>query len=245
VNRRQSRLLREYSFLVGISLDGPEAVHDRYRYNKAGHGTWKAVADAMRLLKSERVEFNVLCVVSQANVHRATDIYHYFRSIGADNLQFIPLAGFLRCGIPEPFSVSGEEYGLFLCELFDIWWPERRTVRIRYFDNIAEALAGLTPGTCTMHATCDSYAVVEYNGDVYPCDFFVEQRWKLGNIYSDSWVEIARRARRNEFASKKGFLHTECARCEFHPIFRAAVPNCVMGRKVISRTSIGSAAATR
>ena len=73
--------------------------------------------------------------------------------------------------------------------MFDLWWPERRKVRIRYFDNIAEALAGQKPGNCTMHETCDSYVVVEYNGDIYPCDFFVEGGWKLGNINLDSWPE--------------------------------------------------------
>jgi uncharacterized protein len=218
------RLFRDYKFLIGISLDGPEDVHDLYRLNKAGHGTWKAVAKAIELLQCEDVEFNVLCVVSQANVRRAKDLYRYFRSIGIDNLQFIPLVEFLPDGTPEPYSISAEEYGRFLCELFDLWWPERRKVRVRYFDNIAESLAGLRPSTCTMLDSCDSYAVVEYNGDVYPCDFFVDQSWKLGNIQSDSWAEISRRRRRYDFASKKTLLHAECARCEFQQICRGGCP---------------------
>jgi uncharacterized protein len=218
------RLFREYKFLVGISLDGPEEVHDRYRHNKAGQGTWKAVAEAVALLQREQIEFNVLCVISQANVRRAKDVYQYFRRSGIDNLQFIPLAEFLPDGAKEPDAISGEEYGQFLCELFDVWWPERRKVRVRYFDNIAEALAGQKPGTCTMHESCDSYAVVEYNGDVYPCDFFVDQSWKLGNIHSDSWSEIGRRRRRYDFASKKTILHADCAVCEFENICHGGCP---------------------
>jgi uncharacterized protein len=97
-------------------------------------------------------------------------------------------------------------------------------VRIRLFDNIAEALAGHKPGNCTMHETCDSYVVVEYNGDIYPCDFFVERDWKLGNIMEDSWPEIARRQRRLSFASKKTLPRPECRVCEYDPICHGGCP---------------------
>ena len=111
-------------------------------------------------------------------------------------MQFIPLSEFDGLGQPLPYTITAEQYGRFMCEIFDLWWPDRRKVRIRYFDNLAEALAGQKPGTCTMHETCDSYVVVEYNGDVYPCDFFVEKDWKLGNVNLDTWPEIARRQKR-------------------------------------------------
>ncbi len=225
LTREWCQLFRDYEFLVGLSLDGPQDVHDRYRVNKSGHGTWDAVMDAVSLLQRERVEFNVLSVVSQANVQRALETYQFFRGLGVDNLQFIPLVEFHPNGEPEPYTITGDEYGRFLCELFEAWWPERRTVRIRYFDNIAEALAGIKPGTCTMHDSCDSYAVVEYNGDVYPCDFFVEQSWRLGNIHADSWGEIARRRRRYDFAAKKTLLHPECAACQFQSICKGGCPN--------------------
>jgi uncharacterized protein len=218
-------LFRTYHFLVGISLDGPEDVHDAYRVNKARHGTWNAVIDAVRLLQRERVEFNVLTVVSQANVRRPVELYRYFRDLGVPYLQFIPLVEYQPGGVPEAFTISGAEYGHFLCELFEAWWPERRTVRIRFFDNIAEALAGQKPGTCTMHDSCDSYVVVEHNGDVYPCDFFVETGWKLGNLHTDSWPEIARRARRRQFAAHKREPHPECAACRFQAICHGGCPN--------------------
>lgn len=224
-------LFRSYHFLVGISLDGPEDVHDAYRLNKAGHGTWKAVMDGVALLQQEQVEFNVLTVVSQSNVRRAVETYHFFRGLGLEYLQFIPLVEFLPDGQSEPFAISGEEYGQFLCDLFDAWWPERRTVRIRYFDNIAEALAGQKPGTCTMHQSCDSYAVVEHNGDVYPCDFFVERNWRLGSIHADSWPELARRARRSQFATKKQLPHAECSACEFHSICQGGCPSNRQARR--------------
>ncbi len=219
------KLFREYRFLVGISLDGPEDVHDVYRVNKARRGTWRAVMDAVALLQRERVDFNVLAVVSQANVRRGAEVYRFFRGAGIDFLQFIPLVEFAPDGRPEPYSVSGDEYGRFLCDVFDLWWPERRSVRIRHFDNIAEALAGQTPGTCTMRQSCDSYAVVEYNGDVYPCDFFVEAGWKLGNIHTDTWPELAQRTRRRDFASRKLEPHPECTACSYFPLCRGGCPS--------------------
>jgi uncharacterized protein len=216
--------LRRYQFLAGISLDGPEHIHDRYRFNRAGHPTWRKVMDAVERMQKHRAEFNILCVLSQANVEKPRELYRFFRSIGADHLQFIPLAEFHADGSPMPFTITPEQYGRFLCEMFDAWWPDRRKVRIRFFDNLAEALAGMKPGSCTMHETCDSYVVVEYNGDVYPCDFFVESSWKLGNITVDSFPEIARRQRRYQFAANKTLPHDECRVCEYQAICHGGCP---------------------
>jgi uncharacterized protein len=146
-----------------------------------------------------------------------------------DNVQYIPLAEFDGAGNALPYTITAEQYGRFLCETFDVWWPDRRKMRVRFFDNIAEALAGQKPGTCTMHETCDSYVVVEYNGDVYPCDFFVEGSWKLGNITLDSWPEIARRTRRYSFAEKKTLAHPDCQVCEYQSICHGGCPKSRQG----------------
>ena len=217
------RLFREYKWLLGVSIDGAEAEHDLYRVNKQGGGTWRAVMRGIECLKKHGVDFNVLCVVSRANVEKPKETYRFLRSI-SDYIQYIPLAEFDGLGQPLPFTITPDQYGRFLCETFDAWWPERRRARIRYFDNIAEALAGQKPSTCTMHETCDSYAVVEYNGDVYPCDFFVEEEWKLGNVNLDSWPEIARRQRRYQFASNKTIPHPECQVCEYQNLCHGGCP---------------------
>jgi uncharacterized protein len=218
-------LFREFNWLLGVSVDGPEAMHDLYRLNKGGQGTWRKVIEAVELLQAENVEFNILCVLSQANVEHPRELYRFFvRELGADNIQYIPLAEFDGAGNRLPFTITPEQYGRFMCETFDLWWPDRRKVRIRCFDNLAEALAGQKPGNCTLHETCDSYVVVEYNGDVYPCDFFVEKDWKLGNIELDSWTEIARRSRRFSFAAKKTIAHPECQACEYAGICHGGCP---------------------
>jgi uncharacterized protein len=217
-------VFRQYNWLIGLSLDGDQEMHDRYRVNKGGQPTWKKVVEVAELLAEHKVEFNILCVLSAANVEKPRELYRFFRSLGVDNIQFIPLAEFDAEGAPLPFTITPEQYGRFLCELFDAWWPDRRKVRIRFFDNIAEAVAGQKPGNCTMHETCDSYVVVEYNGDIYPCDFFVEKDWKLGNITLDSWAEIARRVRRYNFASKKTIAHPECQVCDYQSICHGGCP---------------------
>ena len=217
-------MLREYRWLVGISIDGPEAMHDLYRLNRQGKGTWQQVMKAIECLKKNRVEFNVLCVVSRANVGKPKELYSFFRKLGVEHIQYIPLSEFDGLGQPMPFTITAEEYGRFLCETFDAWWPERRRAHIRYFENIAEAVAGQRPGTCTMHETCDSYVVVEYNGDIYPCDFFVEENWKLGNVNLDSWPEISRRQRRYQFAVNKTIAHPTCQACEYQSICHGGCP---------------------
>jgi uncharacterized protein len=179
---------------------------------------------AIETLQKNKVEFNVLCVLSQANVEKPKEIYRFFRGLGIDYVQYIPLSEFDAEGNPLPFTITPEQYGRCLAETFDVWWPERRKVRIRFFDNLAEALAGQKPGSCTLNETCDSYCVVEYNGDVYPCDFFVEKEWKLGNVTLDSWPEIARRQRRYSFASKKTAANPECQVCEYQPVCKSGCP---------------------
>jgi uncharacterized protein len=218
------QLFHTYNFLIGVSLDGPEEVNDLYRVNKGAQGTWRKVMQGIEVMQREKVEFNILCVLSQANVHKPKETYKYFRSLGIQYMQFIPLAEFNADGSPMPFTITPEEYGRFMCEIFDLWWPERRKVRVRFFDNLAEALAGQKPGSCTMHETCDSYVVVEYNGDVFPCDFFVEKDWKLGNVNLDSFPELARRQKRYSFAGKKTIAHPECQVCEYQAICHGGCP---------------------
>lgn len=222
---RWCALFREYGWLIGISIDGPEDRHDAYRVDKGGTGTWRTVMKGIETLQRNRVPFNALCVLSRSNVSDPRGLYRFFRSLGVEYLQYIPLAEFGPDGKPLPFAITAEQYGCFLTETFDLWWPDRHRIKIRFFENVAEALAGRKPSACTMHESCDSYAVVEYNGDIYPCDFFVEGGWKLGNLHLDSWPEIARRRARLEFASKKSVPHTECAVCEYARICHGGCPH--------------------
>jgi uncharacterized protein len=230
LNERWCEIFREYNFLLGVSIDGPQPIHDLYRRNKESRGTWQQVMRSIQLLQKRRVAFNALCVVSTANVERPRELYKFYKSLGIEYMQFIPLAEFDAEGRPREFTPTPEQYGRFLCELFDLWWPDLRRIRIRFFDNLAESLAGQTPGACTLHESCDSYVVVEYNGDIYPCDFFVANQWKLGNIHHDSWIDIARRQARAEFAAQKAIRHPACATCEYRHLCHQGCPHLRRGR---------------
>ena len=230
LDERWCETLKRYNFLVGVSLDGPQAIHDSYRLKRGGQGSWRRVMQSVELLQRNGVEFNVLCVLSKANVRRAKDLYRFFRKLGVEHIQYIPVAEFQPGGAPRPWAVTAQEYGRFLAETFRLWWPNRRRLRIRFFDNLAEALAGLQPGSCSMHDSCDSYCVVEHNGDVYPCDFFVREEWKLGNVNDTPFDEIAGRARRFEFAARKSLPHGECEECEYASICRRGCPKLREGR---------------
>ena len=231
LNERWCRIFTDYNFLLGISLDGPEEVHDLYRRNKGGRGTWRKVMAGIELLRRYGVAFNILCVVSKANVRRAKDLYRFYGRLGVRHIQYIPLAEFRADGSPLDWTITPQEYGRFLAETFRLWWPNRRRVRIRLFDNIAEALTGLPPGNCALHERCDTYTVVEHNGDVYPCDFFVRPEWKLGNVNLDSFTEIANRQRRIGFAEKKSLSHPECLTCEYLLLCRRGCPKLREGRR--------------
>ncbi len=205
LDKNWCRLFRQYQWLIGVSLDGPEEINDRFRFHKDKRGTWKRVMKSVELMQKEKVDFNILCVLSQANVDKARELYAFYKRIGVD-------------------AITPQQYGRFLVEMFEAWWPDRQAMRIRCFDNIAEAVAGHKPGTCTMHESCDSYVVVEYNGDIYPCDFFVESNWKLGNVNADTWREIARRQQRFSFAGKKSIAHPECQACEYQSLCHGGCP---------------------
>ncbi|MCC7234487.1 MAG: anaerobic sulfatase maturase [Bryobacterales bacterium] len=228
---RWAEFFHEYNWLIGLSMDGPEEVHDRFRVNKGGTGSWRQVMRGLETLQRGKAEFNILCVLSQSNVEQPREIYRFFRGLGIDNIQYIPLSEFDAEGRPLPETITPSQYGRFLVETFDLWWPERRTVRIRCFDNLAEGVAGMKPGACTMHKSCDSYVVVEYNGDIYPCDFFVEGGWRLGNLITDSWPEVARRAQRMEFASKKAVPHPACEQCQWRSLCHGGCPKFRVGRR--------------
>src|SRR5438552_3000937 len=145
IDKNWCDLFRQYQWLLGVSLDGPEDVNDLYRFNKEKHGTWKRVMQSIELLTVNKVEFNILCVLSTANVEKPKELYRFYRSLGIDNIQFIPLAEFDGNGNRLPFTITPQQYGRFMVEVFELWWPERRKVRIRCFDNIAEGVAGHKP----------------------------------------------------------------------------------------------------
>ncbi|MCX7599749.1 MAG: anaerobic sulfatase maturase [Armatimonadetes bacterium] len=211
-----ARFFADYSFLVGVSLDGPQGLHDAHRRTPDGQGTWAAVMAGIEALRRHGVEFNVLCMVTQESVRQPEKLFRFFRHNEIHYVQFIPL---VEPGpeplSPAPFSIGAQEYAEFLCHMFDQWAAEWPAMHIREFDEFLTVYAGRPQISCTFQETCGSYCVVEHTGDVYTCDFMVEPQWKLGNLVEQPLGEILTSPLFEEFAGRKTVLSDKCKACEW------------------------------
>lgn len=206
--------LGRYRFLLGVSLDGPAELHDRYRVNAAGGGSHDAVRRGIGCLKRHGVEFNILVLVSQTNVRQAKLVYRYLCDQGFLHHQYIPCVEFDRDGRPEPYSISGDEWGGFLCELYDAWRPaDTRRVSIRHLDALLDLILTGRRTVCTLGSQCCQYLVVEHDGSLYPCDFFVDPRWRLGNVRDTAWETALAAPLYHEFGAQKTQWDAACTAC--------------------------------
>ena len=226
LDKTWASFLRENDFLVGLSLDGPQHVHDPYRRDKAGHGTWEKVQNVAHLLLEQGVATNALCVVNDHSVRFPEEIYTYFKSLGFTFLQFIPCVepNPNKPGHAAPFSAGAEAYGRFLVEAFDLWRGDFRngkpTISVRFFDSVFHTYVNLPPPECTLTERCGVYVVVEHNGEVYACDFFVEPQWKLGNVMDDYLLGMLNSPRQEAFGEMKCQLPDDCLQCPWKDICR-------------------------
>lgn len=223
---------KENNWLVGVSIDGPQEFHDEYRKNKQGRPSFHKVMQGINLLKKHGVEWNGMAVVNDYNADYPEEFYHFFKEIGCHYIQFAPiverimphgdgrhLASLADSGeIPlADFSVTPEQWGNFLCRLFDEWVKEDvGTYYIQLFDSTLANWVGQQPGVCSMARTCGHAGVMEFNGDVYACDHFVFPEYKLGNIYQQTLVEMMYSERQQRFGQNKfDSLPRQCKECEW------------------------------
>ena len=182
LNEEWAAFLAQNRFLVGVSLDGDKALHDEFRIDAAGKGTWTRVRQNITMLQRAGVELNLLCVVTKRCAKSAVRVYHALQKTGVEFLQFIPCLDPL--GMPRgcmPYSLLPEDYGTFLCALFDEWyrdWSTGHYTSVRLFDDYVHLAMGLPAGTCSTSGSCGAYFVVEADGSVYPCDFYVLDDWE-------------------------------------------------------------------
>lgn len=213
-----ARHLAKYKFLVGLSIDGPAEMHDTYRLRAGQHrGSHSDVMRGLELLNTHGVEFNVLTLVSAANVGEPRKVYRYLRDdLGLRYHQYIPCVEFQEDGSLAPYAITGEQWGRFMNGIFDEWVEQDvRTVSIRHFDNVLSTLLQQSPGSCVFGTDCRQYFVVEHNGDIYPCDFFVDQPMRLGSIMSDQWEHLWHSAAYRDFGRMKRRWNQECTDCQF------------------------------
>lgn len=245
LDRDWAEFFHDNDFLLGLSLDGPEDIHDRYRRTASGGGTFRDVMHALEIMHRERVEFNTLTTVSKAGEGRGAEVYRFLKSVGSQYMQFMPVYEHLLPALPSvsgreavriasprepetvlaPWSVGPEAFGRYLCDVFDEW-VKRDVGRyfVLTFDAALSSWCGVQPGICTFCESCGGNLTVEHNGDIYPCDHFVYPDWRLGNIRELSLRDAATSPLLTRFGlAKRTDLPLSCLRC---PWLRACCGGC-------------------
>jgi uncharacterized protein len=230
LNDEWCRFLKEHGFLVGLSLDGPRQMHDAYRVDRTGKGTFERVMAALRLLQKHKVEYNILATLHAANAAQPLEVYRYLRDkAGAQFIQFIPIVA--RPDQPEKdavrdFSITGKQYGDFLMAVFDEWVRQDvGQVFVQIFDVALAAWSGLPRGLCVFEETCGNALVMEHNGDVFSCDHFVDPAFYLGNIKEENLLDLVGLEKQQRFGqAKKEDLPRYCRECEVRFVCNGGCP---------------------
>ncbi len=216
IDKPMAQFFAANNFLVGVSLDGPEKYHDSYRVTAAGNPTHRMVLRGIQYLKEAGAEFNILVLVNSRNVKNPVELYKYFRNKRFNFLQFIPCVEFDEQGELTHYSITGKEWGEFLNGVFDIWYrKDTRRVSIRHFDSVLNYLVLGQYTSCTMDRDCRQYFVVEYDGGIFPCDFFVNKELNLGNINSTSWTSALENPLYGDFGKRKLGFNKKCRNCRW------------------------------
>jgi len=215
LDRKWAEFLREHNFLVGVSLDGPLGLHDHYRRDEKKKGTHARVMQNLRMLVEMGVEVNILTLLNERNVREPDKVYEALLKTGVKYFQFVPCIEPGPGGKPAFYAISPEAYGDFLCRLFDRWLDSPMDISVRDFDDLVLMRQGRPPTTCMYGPRCGGYLLVEHNGDVFPCDFFVAPRWRLGNLHETHLGELMQSEKLREFGDYKAALSDACRACQW------------------------------
>lgn len=219
-----ARFFHDNRFLVGLSLDGDSASHNLHRMDAKGNGTFNRVMKTARLFDRFQVEYNILTVVTPNTARYVRRIYDFFKKSGFRYLQFIPCLdplGEQPGGYPH--SLGPDELERFFKQLFDLWYDDvvqGRYISIRYFDNLIQMLLGQHPEACNMKGVCSCNCVLEADGSMYPCDFYMLDHWRLGNIESDDIVGMLHSDRARDFIRLSAETAPECGQCRWFALCR-------------------------
>ena len=235
LNDEWCAFFKQHNFLVGLSIDGPRELHDRYRIDKGGKGTFDKVVAAAQLLQKNGVEFNTLTVINRANAKKPREVYRFLKDIGSGFMQFIPLVErqdeadhqthdlegppqtTQMGGRVSPWSVPSEQWGDFLNGVWDEWIKaDVGKVYVNMFDVHLGLWAGMPSTMCVFAEECGVALAMEHNGDLYSCDHYVYPEYKLGNITQQTFGDMVQSQQQKDFGKhKKSGLPGQCQRCEY------------------------------
>ena len=230
--------LHENNFLIGISIDGPKEFNDYYRLDHSGAGTFDKVQRAIETCKEHKVEFNTLTLLNNINAEQPDRVFDFLIENGVKFLQFIPCVELdPATGEVMDFSITPAQFGEFLCRIFDRWYEYGPTkVSIRDFDSVLSYYVTGKHTICTFDKQCSQYIVIEHTGDAFTCDFFVEPKWRLGNIFETPIEKLAAGSKKRTFARAKQNLCNKCLVCRHLAICRGG---CMKDRAPFDRDSFG------
>jgi len=212
-------VLSEYSFLTGLSLDGPEEIHNAYRKTANAKGSWKEVMKSWEKLQQKQIATNILSCVTSTAANQAEHIYHFFKNHQMQWLQFIPVMEKNDNGEFADFSIKADEWGQFMCTVFDLWYHDfisnTDAPFIRFIEDAFHAHLGLSAPECTYMEECGNYLVLEHNGDIFSCDYLVGATTKLGNIHHQNLIDMLNSQQQNSFGENKKNIHSDCKHCRW------------------------------
>ena len=249
INYDTAEFFRDNNFPIGVSIDGPKDIHDKFRKDKGGFPTFDKVIKGIGILQRCGVQFNTMSTINKASEGRGLETYQFLKHIGSSFMQFMPVVEHvkypvdaagrslkkMRPYIVDPatdgaelarWSVSSVGFGKFMCDIFDYW--VRNDVG-RYFVNLFDATlanhCNVMPGTCVYAKVCGGNSIIEHNGDIYPCDHFVYPKYRLGNISEKSLREMMTSSEQIKFGlDKRGMLPSKCLRCKYEYLCHGECP---------------------
>ena len=240
IDETWAKFWAKHHYLVGVSLDGPKEIHDRYRKDAGGKGTFNRIMGAVRLLEKYHVEYNILTVVTAASARSGQKIYNFFKKNNIHYQQYIECLDPIG-EIPgsQNYSLTPKKYETFLKSMFDAWYLDVKSGKPtynRYFQNLLLILNGQLPESCNMRGVCGNQWVIEADGSVYPCDFYALDPWLLGNIQEDSFEEMNERREELGFIRWSEQIHEDCKECRWFMLCRGG---CRRNREPVTINSTG------
>ena len=226
LNDEWCTFFKQNNFLIGISIDGPPELHDKYRYDKRGRPSSDDVIRGLRFLQKHQVDYNILCVVNSHNADYPLEVYRYFKELGAQFMQFIPAVERVEEKGVTDRTVRAAQYGKFLCAIFDEWVVnDIGKIFVQIFDVALEAWLGYNPSLCIFNETCGNAMAIEHNGDLYSCDHYVDPEYFLGNVMDSPMEALVESTFQRKFGTdKRDTLPQYCLDCEVRFVCNGGCP---------------------
>ncbi|KNF09551.1 anaerobic sulfatase-maturating enzyme [Gottschalkia purinilytica] len=221
IDEEWAKFFYENKFLIGVSLDGSKDINDGSRLDVNEKSTFNRVMNSIKLLDKYKVNYNILCVVSSYVARHIGKVYSFYKRNGFKFLQFMPCLD--ENEESKFYSLDNKKYGKFLKNLFDLWYEDfvkGERIDIRFFSNLVQMAAGYRSETCGMSGKCHCYFVVEGDGSIYPCDFYVTDNWLLGNVNNEKFKDIIISEKAEKFVYDSIYVDDKCRACDYFNLCR-------------------------